>query len=403
MTLANGLHYLAIPGPSVMPERVLRAMHRAAPNIYEGQLIEMTESLVPDLKAVARTSQNMAMYISNGHGAWEAALSNVLSRGDKVLVLATGRFGTGWGEMAAQLGAEVEVMDFGKQAPIDLARLAERLAEDKTHQIKAILSVQSDTSTGVKSDISAVGEVISATGHPALFMVDAICCLGCDRLEMDDWGVDVVVAGSQKGLMTPPGMSFVFFSEAADEVRETADCVTAYWDWRPRCNPDWYYQNFCGTAPTHHLYGLREALDMIIHEEGIEAVWRRHAVLARAIWAAADAWAADGPLRINVADPEVRSNAVTCFSVGAPNGTALRDWVTANAGITLGIGLGMAPPGHPEGHGYFRIGHMGHVNAQMVMGVLGAIDAGLKALAIPHGGVALEAATAVMAAGTKAR
>jgi alanine-glyoxylate transaminase/serine-glyoxylate transaminase/serine-pyruvate transaminase len=153
-----------------------------------------------------------------------------------------------------------------------------------------------------------------------------------------------------------------------------------------------------GTAPTHHLYGLRTALDMI-HAEGMEAVWRRHALLARAIWAACDAWAVKGPLELNVADPFNRSVAVTSLRLGAPHGTALRDWVEQNIGLTLGIGLGMAPPGDPDWHGFFRLGHMGHVNGHMIMGLLGGIEAGLSALSIPHGRGALDAAAQVIAAG----
>ncbi|MEM8592416.1 MAG: aminotransferase class V-fold PLP-dependent enzyme [Pseudomonadota bacterium] len=384
---------LAIPGPSVMPDRVLQAMHRPAPNIYAGQLVEMTASILPDLKAVAKTEGEVAMYISNGHGAWEAALSNTLSRGDKVLVFATGRFAQGWADMAAMMGVECEIVDFGKRAPIDMAKAEEALHADKAHEYKAVLAVQVDTSTSIKSDIGALRKAMDAAGHPALLMVDCIACLGCDDFEMDAWGVDVMVTGCQKGLMTPPGMAFVYFSEKADTARETANNVTHYWDWRPRCRPEEYYQHFDGTAPTHHLYGLREALDMIVHEEGLENVLARHAVLARAVWAAFDAWGAEGPIELNVEDPKHRSNAVTSIRIGSPHGTALRDWVADEAGLTLGIGLGMAPPGDPAWHGFFRVGHMGHVNAQMMLGTLGTIEAGLNALSIPHapGGVAAAA------------
>ncbi|HSG56283.1 MAG TPA: aminotransferase class V-fold PLP-dependent enzyme, partial [Paracoccaceae bacterium] len=214
--------------------------------------------------------------------------------------------------------------------------------------------------------------------------------------EMDEWGVDVMVAGSQKGLMTPPGLGFVFFSDKADRARDRADCVTAYWDWRARMAPEHYYQYFCGTAPTHHLYGLRTALDMLVHEEGVEAAWARHARLARTIHAALDVWGQDGPVEMNIQDPAKRSHAVTSVRIGAPHGTALRDWLTEKAGVTLGIGLGMADPSDPAWHGFFRIGHMGHVNAHMVLGLLGTIEAGLTALRIPHGAGALEAAARVV-------
>lgn len=227
-------------------------------------------------------------------------------------------------------------------------------------------------------------------------MIDCIACLACDVFEMDAWGVDVMVTGSQKGLMTPPGLGFVFYNDKADRIREHANCVTGYWDWRPRTDPDLFYKYFCGTAPTHHLYGLREALDMIA-EEGLDAVWRRHGVLAKAVWAAVDRWGAGGPLELNAPDPAFRSYAVTSIRAGSAKGTELRKWCEDKAGLTLGIGLGMAPPDAPEWHHFFRIGHMGHVDAHMVLGALATIEAGLKAVGIPHTPGGTEAAASVIA------
>jgi len=397
MSLAAGTHYLAIPGPSVMPDAVLRAMHRPAPNIYTGELHDIVDSLMPDLCAVARTSHRVAIYIANGHGAWEAALSNTLSRGDKVLSLATGIFTHGWADMAEVMGVRTERLDFGKRATFDLARVEEALAADRDHEIKAVMCVQVDTATSVRNDIAALRAAMDRAGHPALLMVDCIACLGCDPFEMDEWGVDVMVTGSQKGLMTPPGLGFVFFNDKADAARGEADLVTRYWDWRPRVEAAEFYKYFCGTAPTHHIYGLRAALDMIA-EEGLPSVWARHDRLARAVWAAMEAWGQGGPLELNIREPELRSRAVTALRIGAPHGTALRNWVSEKAGVTLGIGLGMASPEDPASDGFFRLGHMGHVNAQMVMGALGAIGAGLAGLGIPHGPGALDAAAEVLSA-----
>lgn len=395
---AQGRHYLAIPGPSVIPDAVLQAMHAPAPNIYAGALVDMAASLVPDLKAVARTRHHVAIYIGNGHAAWEAALANVLADGDKVLVPATGRFGLGWGDMAAALGAEVDVIDFGKRAPMDMDRIAEALKADTGHQIKAVLAVHVDTSTSIRNDIAALRAVMDAAGHPALLMADCIASLGCDPFEMDDWGVDVMVTGCQKGLMVPPGVSFVFFNDKAEARRARLPRVSRYWDWAPRANPEEFYQYWCGTAPTQHIRGLRKALDMIT-EEGIAHVWSRHRLLAEAVWAACAVWGQDGPLEMNVAEARHRSTAVTALRLGAPHGTALRDWTSETLGLTLGIGLGMAPPGDPAWHGFFRLGHMGHVSGHMIMGLLGGIDSGLKALDIPHGKGALEAAAERIAAG----
>ena len=395
MSLANGRQTLAIPGPSVMPDRVLRAMHRPAPNIYEGALVDMMPALVTDLKAVAKTDGNVAIYIANGHGAWEAALANTHNPGDRALVLATGRFAHGWAEMAQRLGVVCDIVDFGKDSDIDLNRAAEALAADTAHSYKSVLVTHVDTSTSVKNDIAAVRAMLDASGHPALFMVDCIASLACDRFEMDAWGADVMVAACQKGLMTPPGVAFVYFNAKGDAARAGLGRVSAYWDWQARVRPEDFYQYFAGTAPTHHLYGLREALDMIC-EEGLEAVFHRHRVLARAVWAAIDAWGMGGEMRLNVADPAKRSCAVTTVRLGGGRGTDLRGWVSANAGLTLGIGLGMSDAGRSSDD-YFRIGHMGHINSHMILGTLGAIEAGLCALDIPHGPGALAAAAKVCA------
>lgn len=399
MPLSHGRPYLAIPGPSVIPDRVLQAMHRPAPNIYAGALVDMVRGMVPDLKTVAGTDQHVAIYVSNGHGAWEAAIANTLAPGDKVLVLATGRFGHGWAEMAQRVGVEVEILEFGKRSAVDCAIVEERLAKQDAGDFKAILATHTDTSTSVRNDVAKIGAMLARIQHPGLFMVDSIASLGCDPFEMDEWGVDVMVAACQKGLMTPPGLGLVYFNAKADAVRQKMPRVSAYWDWSPRANPQEFYQYFGGTAPTHHLYGLREALTMLVHEEGLKAAYARHARLARAIWAALEAWGQGGPMEMNVADPALRSHSVTAVRLGAPNGTALRDWLSERAGVTLGIGLGMASPGDPAWHGFFRIGHMGHVNAHMVLGVLGTIEAGLVSLDIPHGKGALEAAAKVIAQG----
>ena len=388
MSLSQGRAYLAIPGPSVMPDAVLRAMHRASPNIYEGELHDLTNGLIPDLKAVAMTTHNVAIYIGNGHAAWEAALSNVLSPGDTVLVLATGRFGIGWGEMATGLGAQVQTIDYGTESAIDLAMVEEALTADKAGKIKAVMAVHVDTSTSVKNDIAGVRQVIDRVGHPALLMADCIASMGCDRFEMDAWGVDVTVSACQKGLMTPAGISFVWFNDKADAARGT--CVTSYWDWRPRVDPEVYYHYFAGTAPTHHLYGLRAALDMI-KAEGLDAVFARHAQLAQTVWAAVECWAQDGPLQCNIVNRTERSHAVTALAIGSPHGDRLRKWCEESCGLTLGVGLGRTPA-----DAYFRIGHMGHVNGQMIMGALGTIQAGMNALDIPYGAGALDAAARVI-------
>ncbi|WP_204113486.1 pyridoxal-phosphate-dependent aminotransferase family protein [Shimia biformata] len=400
MSLANGRSYLAIPGPSVMPESVLRAMHRAAPNIYEGELIALTESLFPDLKKVARTDGHVAIYIGNGHAIWEAALANIVGPGDVVLVPATGSFGHGWADVATGLGAEAQVIDFGTSNPIDPDQVADALQADKGHRIKAVLGTHVDTSSSIKTDMAMLRRALDAAGHPALLLADCIASMGCDRFEMDRNGIDIAIAASQKGLMVPPGIGFVFLNDKARARRAAMPRVSRYWDWEPRINPERYYQYFCGTAPTHHLYGLRAALDLI-HDEGIEHVWSRHEVLARAIWAAVDAWGQGGPIRLNVAEEKNRSHAVTSLAIGAEHGTRLRRWCQDQAGLTLGIGLGMSTAEDPDGDGFFRFGHMGHVNAQMIMGLLATVQTGMVALGIPHGRGGIEAASTVIAGATR--
>ncbi|SHG94521.1 pyridoxal-phosphate-dependent aminotransferase family protein [Marivita hallyeonensis] len=395
MSLASGRTYLAIPGPSVVPDAVLRAMHRASPNIYEGELIDMMPALTADLKKVARTDGHVAIYISNGHGTWEAALANTVAPGEKVLLLSTGFFAKAWGWVVEARGIEVDVLDFGNGGTFDLALVEDALRADATHEYKAVLAVHVDTSSSNRNAFAPLRQILDDLDHPALLMADCIASMGCDRFEMDAWGVDVAITGSQKGLMCPPGCGFVFFNDKAAEARSRLDRVSVYWDWTQRANPEAFYQYFSGTAPTHHLYGLRVALDMI-HEEGLEAIWARHDTLARAIWTACEHWGQDGPLKLNIQDPNLRSRAVTSLSIGKPDGRRLRQWCADQGGVTLGIGLGMSTEEDPMSEGFFRFGHMGHVNAHMILGLLGVVEAGLAAIGVPHrpGGVA-EAAKVV--------
>ncbi|WP_050523682.1 pyridoxal-phosphate-dependent aminotransferase family protein [Pseudorhodobacter wandonensis] len=393
VSLAHGRPYLAIPGPSVMPDRVLRAMHRAAPNIYGGEIYDVVAGIWPRLRAVAGTVQNCAIYIGNGHAAWEAANANLFSRGDKALVLAVGRFGIGWAESARAMGVDVDLLDFGKSKPIDLARVEAALRADSGHQIKALLATQVDTSSSIKTDIKKLRAVLDAVGHSALLAVDCIASLGCDEYRMDDWGVDVTVAASQKGLMTPPGLGIVWFSEKARERCRGNDLRTPYWDWELRANGTEFWQYFDGTGPTHHLYGLSEAL-LMIEEEGLENVWARHRALAGAVWAAFDVWGSGSPtIAMNVANPADRGCSVTAARIGGQDATRLREWCEKEAGVTLGIGLGMALPNDPAWHGFLRVAHMGHVNAHMTLGVLAVMETGMQALNIAHGEGGILAAT----------
>ncbi|MDV3250512.1 aminotransferase class V-fold PLP-dependent enzyme [Devosia sp. BK] len=398
----SGRTYLAIPGPSVVPERVLNAMHRASPNIYEGEVVEMMDGLMADLRRVAVTRQNAAIYIANGHGAWEAASANLFSRGDKALLVATGLFGTGWASSAIRMGVDVEVMDCGKSGAANPDLIAERLQTDISHNIKVLMVTHVDTASSAKNDIAAIRRAIDAAGHPALLAVDAVASLGCDELRMDDWGVDVIVGASQKGLMMPPGLAFLWFSDKARERSAESDLRTPYWDWSPRTDGAEFWHYFGGTAPTQHLFGMREALDMILNEEGLENVWQRHHTLGRCVWSALDAWSAGhSHIGLNIADPSARGHSVTAARIGNGGALKLRRWMEQEAGVTLGIGLGMALSSEPAYGDFLRIGHMGHVNAHMVLGVLSSIEAGMESLGIARGVGAIEAAAKAFSAGAR--
>lgn len=392
MTVAHGRPFLAIPGPTNVPDSVLNAMHRAAVDIYTGELVGITDTCRDGLKTVFRTEGRAYIYAANGHGAWEAALTNVLSRGDTVLVLESGRFARGWGEMAEVLDVTVEVLPGDWRRAIDPAAVEARLREDRAGTIKAILAVQVDTASGVANDIAAIRRAIDAAGHPALFMVDAIASLGTMPFEMDAWGIDVAVTGSQKGLMMTPGLGFVAAGPKAIAAHQTAGLRTHYWDWTAREGEE-HYQKYCGTPPEHMLFGLNEALRLLF-AEGLDAVFLRHRLLAGAVQAAVSVWAEGGALDFNVTAPHERSPSVT--TVLTLNGTdpeAIRSYCEDRCGVTLGSGIGGL-----SGKA-LRIAHMGYVNAPMILGTLGAVEVALKALDIPHGQGGVQAAIDHLAAG----
>lgn len=385
MTLRNGREFLAIPGPTNVPDAVLNAMHRPAVEIYTGPLVETTRSCLEDLKRLFGTRNGRTyIYAANGHGAWEAALTNTFSRGDKVLVLGSGRFPILWGDMAAFLGVEVEVLPFGFRHAVDPVAVESRLKADRSGSIKAVLMVQVDTASSVANDVAAVGRAVAAAGHGALLMVDAIASLGTMPFEMDAWGIDVAVTGSQKGLMTPPGLGFVAAGPRALQAHQGAGLRTAYWDWTKRDGP-LHYEKYCGTPPEHLLFGLRQAIDMLF-EEGLDAVFERHRLLAEATRRAVAVWAKGGVLSLNVVEPAARANSVTTVRLDGVDPQRLRDYCDKVCGVMLGEGIGEV-----SGQA-IRIAHMGHVNAPMMLGTLGVVETGLGALGIRHGRGGMQAA-----------
>ncbi|MBV8512676.1 MAG: aminotransferase class V-fold PLP-dependent enzyme [Xanthobacteraceae bacterium] len=385
MAVRAGRQLLAIPGPTNIPDEVLQAMHRPAVDIYAGPLIALTDSLLQDLVKLFATAGRSYIYIANGHGAWEAALTNVLSKGDKVLVLESGMFALSWGDAAKRLGVDVEVLAGDWRHAVRPEQVEARLRQDTGATIKAILAVQIDTSTGVLTDIKAIGEAIKTVGHDALFMVDTVASLACVPFAMDAWGVDVAMAGSQKGLMTPPGLGFVAAGERARAPHQRADLRTPYWDWSVR-DGESHYQKYAGTPPEQLLFALRQALDMLF-DEGLDNVFLRHQLLAEAVRRAVSIWQKGKKIDFNVADAAQRSNTVTTVLLGEGfDPRLLHDYCNFKCGVALGRGLGKL-----NGRA-FRIAHMGHINAPMILGTLGVIEMALRALDIPHGGGGVEAA-----------
>jgi alanine-glyoxylate transaminase/serine-glyoxylate transaminase/serine-pyruvate transaminase len=382
MTVRAGREFLAVPGPTNIPDEVLQAMHRPAVEIYSEPLIALTDGLLRDLGTVFGTATRPYIYIANGHGAWEAALTNLFSRGDRILVLESGRFAVDWGDAAARLGLEIEVLEGDWRRAVRPKAVAACLRADK--RIKAVLAVQIETSTGVANDIAAIGEAIRAVHHDALYVVDTIASLGCVPFAMDAWGVDVAVAASQKGLMSPPGLGFVAAGNRAREAHRKAGLRTPYWDWTVR-DGELHYHKYSGTPPVHLLFALRKALDMML-EEGLDNVFLRHRLLAEAIRRAVAVWKRGGVLDFQVAEAADRSDAVTAVLMEGADPNRLRVYCETKCGVVLGRGLGKLKDKA------FRIAHMGHINAPMVLGTLGVIETGLGALGIAHGKGGVQAA-----------
>jgi len=385
MSVRAGREFLAVPGPTNIPDEVLQAMQRPAVEIYSKPLIALTDSLLRDLGRLFATEGRCYIYIANGHGAWEAALSNVLSRGDKLLALESGKFAVDWGDAAARMGLEVEVLKGDWRHAVRPDEVERRLRQDKGGTIKAILALQIDTSTGVVNDIAALGQAVKAAQHDALLMVDTVASLGCMPFAMDAWGVDVAMAGSQKGLMTPPGLGFVAAGPRAREAHRTAGLRTPYWDWSVR-DGDSHYQKYAGTPPMHLMFALRQALDMLF-AEGLDNAFQRHRLLAEAVRRAVAVWKKGNVIDFNVVEPAERSDTVTTVLMAdSCNPNVLRDYCDSKCGVVLGRGLG------PMNGKAFRIAHMGHVNAPMVLGTLGVVETGLNALGVAHGQGGVQAA-----------
>jgi len=378
-TYRSGRHFLQIPGPTNVPDRVLRALAQPTIDHRSAEFAEMTREILSGLQHVFQTSGDVVVYPSSATGAWEAAFVNTLSPGDKVLSFEIGEFARLWAELARRFGLEVEVVDTDWTRGVDPDTVEAKLAEDRDRRIKAILVVHNETSTGATSRLPEIRRAIDRTRHPALFFVDAVSSLASIDLRQDEWGIDVTVAGSQKGLMLPPGMSFNAISAKALAASERAGLAKSYWSWGPMiaANAQGF---FTYTPSTNLLYGLRESLRML-REEGLEHVFARHRRLAAAARAAVRAWG----LEILCRREDERSSVVTTVLLpGGHDADAFRQLIADRLNLSLGTGLGRL-----KGRA-FRIGHLGDFNELMLMATLCGVEMGLSAAGIPFrkGGVA---------------
>jgi alanine-glyoxylate transaminase / serine-glyoxylate transaminase / serine-pyruvate transaminase len=374
-----GRHFLQIPGPTPIPERILAAMSRQILDHRGLEFQKLGQRVLSGIKGMFKTKGEVFIFPASGTGAWEAGLTNTLSPGDKVLMCETGQFAVLWAVMAKRLGLDAEVIQTDWRIAADATVIEKRLREDKAHTIKAVCVVHNETSTGCRTRIDEVRKAMDAAKHPALLMADTISSLACSDIRHDEWGIDVTISGSQKGMMLPPGLSFTAVSAKALAASKTAKLPRSYFSW-----DDMMANNATGFFPytpaTGLLYGLAEAIDMI-NEEGLENVFARHERLAEATRRAVRAWGLD----IQCRDAKYYSPAVTAVIMPeGHNADAYRKIVLDNFNMSLGTGL------NKIAGKVFRIGHLGDTNELTIMGALAGVEMGFDLAGVPHkkGGVA---------------
>jgi len=376
--IRTGRHFLQIPGPTNIPDRVLRVIGRPIIDHRGVEFAKSAKEVLEGLRSIFQTNSRVVMYPSSGTGAWEAALVNTLSPGDRVLVFETGHFSQLWVQLAQKMGFQVEQVPGGWRAGAAAGELESRLNSDKGHVIKAVLVVHNETSTGVTSGVAELRRVMNRVGHSALLIVDAISSLGSMDYRHDEWEVDVTIAASQKGLMNPPGLSFNAVSQKALSANKSAKMPRSYWDWQGMLKSS-ETGFFPYTPATNLIYGLQEALQMM-GEEGLANIFRRHERHAKSVRAAVWGWG----LEIVCSKPQEYSNTVTAvFTPESHDADQLRATILDHFDLSLGAGLGKLAGK------VFRIGHLGHFNDLMLMGTLSGIEMGLRLAGIPYkkGGV----------------
>jgi alanine-glyoxylate transaminase/serine-glyoxylate transaminase/serine-pyruvate transaminase len=373
----RGRQFFANPGPTNIPDSILRAINTPSIDFNDPDFMAVHQYAYEGLKRVLRTNQHLFMYASSGHGAWEATLCNVLSPGDEILIVESGYFSEEWGVMAAKLGLKPRTVHADWRRGVDIAEIGAVLRQDTGHAIKAVCVVHNETATGVALPLPAIRDVIDAAGHPALYLADTISSLGSLEFRMDDWRLDGVVGGSQKGLMLPTGMSFSGVRDTALAAHATAKLPRHYFDWSVMKNRR--HTSFVGTVPVSFFYGLKEAI-RLIEEEGLDNLVARHHRLAEATRRAVRAWSGNAGPQLFCLDPSRYSDSVTAILMPEGySGDALRATARQRFNVSLGGGLG------PLSGKVFRIGHLGDLNEPMLLGALGAVEMSLRLNGVPHG------------------
>lgn len=386
----RGRQFFANPGPTNIPDSVLRAMDRPSIDFNDPEFVEVYNDAFAGVKRVLRTDRHLFMYNASGHGAWEASLTNLLSPGDTILVLDSGYFSEEWAAMAHSHGLSVQVLEADWRRGVDIAGLRAALARDAAHAIKAICVVHNETATGMMLPLDEIRAEIDAANHPALYLVDTISSLGSLEFRMDDWKIDCVVGGSQKGLMLPTGLSFTGVSDKGMAAHAAAGLKRFYFDWTLMTKRG--TKSFIGTLPVNIFYGLRESV-RLIEDEGLDNVVVRHHRLAEATRRAVGVWSANNGPQLYCVNPARYSDSVTAILM--PEGhdpDALRHTARHRFNVSLGGGLGKLTGK------IFRIGHLGDLNEPMLLGALAAVEMSLRINNIPHGKGGVEAAMDYLAA-----
>ncbi|MEO7744206.1 MAG: aminotransferase class V-fold PLP-dependent enzyme [Usitatibacter sp.] len=383
MKVARGWQFFMHPGPTNIPHRVLRAMARPAVDFTGPEFVTLRDRSLERMKGILKTKLGFVItYAASGNGAWDASIANLFSPGDKVLIPQTGFFADRWAATSRAYGLEVELVPTPERHAVDPEAVARHLAADTEGAIKAVMLIQNETATGIRHPVAEVRAAMNRVGHPALYLVDTISSLASYDFRMDEWGVDLVIGGSQKGLMLPPGMAFTAINARAWDAAQSARNPRRYWDWRPMVD-NGRQVAFCGTPPIAHFFGLEASLDMI-EEEGLENVFARHRRLANATRACVRAWGQGGGPEIYALGPDAASDSLTAVLVPSGHDADRVRAASERYGVALGRGLAAL-----QGR-VFRIGHMGDLNEPMLLGALAAIELALAEAGIPHarGGVA---------------